>query len=799
MRRSEETRHFLVGIARRIVLGSPDDGQLTVRFEQPRSCTVQDARESGEPSYHIYPRIHTGGVAPAGERYRMEFTLVPNDREQHRTAAVDLESRGALAIGDVTASGDSVPRYGKLELTFSASGTWNNPSDPTPMAIEAQVRGPGRGEWRVPAFYYQEYERFTSGQTELLLPKDQPTWRVRFAPVVPGPHRFVLRLTNQGTTVESAEGAFTCTPDARNHGYIRVSNANPRYLQFDDGAPFFAVGMNVATLGPDRLASAERWYGKLAGVGGDLVRSWWCSPGTDLESRTSGRGDQGLGKIKLEDAWRIDYLLSLAERLGIRVMCCLETQQYLRRDKWWSQFTYNAANGGPVASPADYFANEACDECSRRRLRYIVARRSYSTSVYAWQFWNEVSACNSFAAHRAARWHERMARYLRSVDPVNHIIHMNFGNLDGYAVVDGLPEMDAVSTNVHSRRDMAQTGLWGARWMTARYRKPYMLTEYGVGHKGGWVDEDPTGVIVHNGLWGPVFGGSAGAGMPWGWGNWIEAQDMCPGPRSQPWSTMFRSTSANGAPSGSHAGRSEIALGLPVTLGPSSKAGRETTPTRHAKPPPDVFHLTSEGEVREQESLNAVLGASASSTFRAEFAVAGAFVVHVPEISAGGKPVLRVVVDRREALRPELPRGTERPWEYWRSCSAPVPAAKHEVTVMNAGTGSFWTAYELRDFRRREGPDLDVAGICCDYYILLWLRNPQSIWIYAREGRELAEREEGLLTLEGVRDGTYSVRWLETTTNSVLAQTSAAAERGRLTLETPRITRSAVAKLVRGP
>lgn len=795
-----ERRHFLTGVARRIVLGSAEDGQLTVRFRQPRSCTAQDAREFGQASYHVYSRIHTGGEAPAGKEYRMEFTLVPRDHEEHRTATVQLRSTGSAGISELTASSDSVPRYGKLELTFNASGTWDNPFDPAQIAVEAQVYGPNGGEWHVPAFYYQEYEHVASGQTEILLPKGRPAWKARFAPIVPGPHRYVVRLTNQGATVRSAEGEFICTPAPADHGYVRVSNANPRYLQLDDGTPFFAVGMNVATLGPDRLASAERWYGKLAAVGGNFVRSWWCASGTDLESRISERADEGLGRIKLEDAWRIDYLVSLAERLGIRIMCCLETQQYLRRDKWWEQFTYNAANGGPVASPADYFANEACDEYFRRRLRYIVARWSYSTSVYGWQFWNEVSACNSFAAHEAARWHQRMARYLRAVDPVDHIIHTNFGNLDGYALVDGLPEMEVISTNSYSRRDMAQTGLWGTQWMTSRYpSRPYLLTEYGVGHKGGWVGEDPTGVIVHNGLWGPVVGGSAGTGLPWGWGNWIEAQDMY-----HFWAPV--SAVVKGIPFHQrqwHAARIARWVFKDRTRRPYyAGVFFEGWPRNYAytacpKPLPEVFHITSEGEVREQEGLNAVLGPGAACTFVAEFPGPAAFVVHVPEISDGGRPALHVAIDGRQVLKQDLPLGAGRPWEYWGSYSVPVPAGRHEVTLTNTGTGSVWTAYELQGFRRREGPDLDVAGMWCNDHILLWLRNPQFIWIYAREGRALVEQEEGLLTLEGVRDGTYTVSWRETTTNSVLAEGRVHAEAGRLTLGTPRITRSAVAKLVR--
>ena len=72
---------------------------------------------------------------------------------------------------------------------------------------------------------------------------------------------------------------------------------------------------------------------------------------------------------------------------------------------------------------------------------------------------------------------------------------------------------------------MAQTGIWGTRYLTRHYRKPYFLTEYGVGHHGGWVTEDPTGIIVHNGLWGPDERQRRHR-HAMGWGGWIDTQDM---------------------------------------------------------------------------------------------------------------------------------------------------------------------------------------------------------------------------------------------------------------------------------
>jgi hypothetical protein len=530
---------------------------------------------------------------------------------------------------------------------------------------------------------------------------------------------------------------------------------------------------------------------------------WWCSGGTDLESSVGREGAGGPGRYKLDNAWRIDYILNLSEQLGIYIMACLETQQYLRRGVWWERFTYNVANGGPVTSPADFFVNAKADAQFQKRLRYIVARWSYSTALFSWEFWNEVSACNDFNAENAARWHVRMARYLRSIDPSEHVIHTNFGNLDGYQEVDGLPEMELVSTNIYSRRDMGQTAIWGSRMMTARYRKPYLLTEYGVGHEGRWVQNDPKGVIVHDGLWGALVSGSAGAALPWGWDNWVDAQNMY-----HYWKPVAEVV--HGVPFHKRQWQPVSVAAMvfqdrgrrPYYAGRFFEGWSRNFAFRIAPDPrPTTFHITREGQVDSPESFNAVLAARQSHTLAIPVPVDTTLVVHVPEIATpggSGNPVLRVTVDGREALnQPLAPESKEHVWEFWKHFSVPLRAGQRTVEVANAGEGSLWTAYELRDYLRREGPDLDVMGIQTQDYILLWARNPQFIWIYDREGRKLSEQPEGLLTLSNAPQGTFSVTWWETTTGDVLRRQTTRTTGGRMTLSVPKITRSAAAKLVR--
>ena len=160
--------------------------------------------------------------------------------------------------------------------------------------------------------------------------------------------------------------------------------------------------------------------------------------------------------------------------------------------------------------------------------------------------------------------------------------------------------------------------------------------------------------------------------------------------------------------------------------------------------------------------------------------------------------MLEVLIDGQQVLRQTLePQDRNRPWVCWKSYPVAVKAGRRMIHVANAGTGVLYTAYELANYVRREGPDLEVLGLQADDYLILWARNPQYVWLFDREGRKPDRQERGVLTLAAVADGKYAVQWRETTTGESLGQAEATAVRGRLVLHTPAITRSAVAKLVR--
>ena len=703
-------------------------------------------------------------------------------------------------ISDIKANASSVPLFEKFELTFHAQGNWDNPFDPEQIAIDCIVYPPKGDSYSMPAFYYQDYHRIQSVKGENLEPIGTSCWKVRLTPVEPGTYRYKLKMKNGKNLIESAEYSFTSTSNSNKRGFVRISKTNPRYFEYENGEPYFIIGENMTFFSEGEIPLLEKWMTSLTRAGGNHVRTWWCRGLIDLESAISNHPDQGLGRIRLDAAWNADYQVDLSEKLGVAIMTCLETQQYLRRDRWWKQFTYNEANGGPVKTPEEYFINEDASRHFKNRLRYIIGRWSYSTSIFSWQLWNEVNACDKFNTKQGAEWHREMAHYIRMTDPYSHIIHTNNGYLDGQQDIDSLPEMEVISTNNYSHRDMAHNAVWSTLFMTSRYQKPYILTEYGV---DDLPLNDPKGIMFHNGLWGAALAGAAGGGLPWYWDNWVDAQNL------YPYFEVFSKTFLD-VPFNQHKWN-------PVEVERFVFRDNKKKPYyAHVffegwlrnylfevcpDPMPDVFRITPGGEVVNEECFSAVLDRGGKQTLKIEMPVSGKLIIYVHSLQ--GDPILSVSVNGKEVLhkslqsdKPELTRATG----GIEPITVDLKAGNLEVLITNAQVSSgssMSVAYELTDYRLLEGPNLDCVGLQSTEHIFIWLRNPDFTWMYDRIGRTPIQQPEGMLTLKNVSEGAYSMVWLNTITGEEISRNSVSTSKGNLKVPTPSIIQSAVAHLVR--
>jgi hypothetical protein len=186
-----------------------------------------------------------------------------------------MTGHGEPAIRRVAPSAPTVPRFGKFELTVELTAAYGNPFDPEQVDLTAEVATPTGKHIVVPGFFYQPYRNRNAGDDSrrpLLDAVGEPCWKVRFTPTEVGKHDYAVHLRNRFVQVQgdvrSAPGSFAAVESGA-PGFIRVSRTNPRYFEFDNGRPFFAVGQNLQNDWP--YYSHSR---RLAAGGANCARVW---------------------------------------------------------------------------------------------------------------------------------------------------------------------------------------------------------------------------------------------------------------------------------------------------------------------------------------------------------------------------------------------------------------------------------------------------------------------------------------------------------------------------------------------
>ncbi len=212
---------------------------------------------------------------------------------------VILTSDSPLKITDVTVNAEKIGLFEKFEITFKLAGKWENPFDPDQIRVEAVFNMPDGSRVTVPGFFYQEYYHNAKNNIEKV---DDPVWKVRFAPVLPGTYSYQIFAINKSEEIKTAPGKFDCLSFDTSHGFIKVSKSNPLYFDFTDDTPFFGIGMGRI------LADEGGCYKRFSDAGGNFNRLFLTNGKFDIQEliRDIRRPDRGLGKINLESSWNLD-------------------------------------------------------------------------------------------------------------------------------------------------------------------------------------------------------------------------------------------------------------------------------------------------------------------------------------------------------------------------------------------------------------------------------------------------------------------------------------------------------------
>ena len=456
----------------------------------------------------------------------------------------------------------AIPRYGRFELSFRLSQTFANPFDPAVADVVGHVATPGKRKLQIPAFFYQDYQRHLVDGREVLTPKGRPCWKLRFTPTEVGAHSYSVTVNGQSLPAIQDQ-SFDCIA-SKLPGFVRRSKTAPRYFELSTGQFFYPIGMNLRSPSDNRKPYAidyalpegkgtyiyDDYFAKAAQAGMNSARVWQCPWWCGLEWTRQWPGYQGLGRYNLANAWRFDYLVDLAADKGLWLQVCLTNhgQATLEKslDRQWDSNPLNAelGEGGPLHRAEDYYREPTARKLFRQRLRYTVARWGYSPRVMAWSLFSEQEFTAAYWRESGGRgnnggdvhcpsllaWLAEMGRYLKQVDPWQHLVTTHFSHpWRGYHAWQ-LPEIDLVHSNAYSayaqlggdfkragRVDYAIDRFW-QRYMT-RYTadapRPVLITEYG----GHWMRNPPEilDAELHAGIWTSITTPLAGCTGYWWW------------------------------------------------------------------------------------------------------------------------------------------------------------------------------------------------------------------------------------------------------------------------------------------
>ncbi len=726
-------------------------------------------------------------------------------------------STGSPVIHSVRVPERPVPAWSLVELAVDLSARYTNPFDPDDVALEAEFTTPSGHTEQVPGFFSRDFKRSRRKDgTEVLTPGQTTGWRIRYLPRGPGEYRCRVRLRDGAAEARGPEVGFRVLP-AAGDGFVRVGKQVRRYFEFDSGKPYFAVGENVCWPGKGGTYDYDRYWRKLAENGANYARIW-VGPFDCFTLERTARGPSdpaGLGRIDLAAAWRLDTVLERAAANGIRVMFCIESFNSLRiRPMYarWKECPYNAANGGPLKKPEEFFTDPEARKLFRRRLRYIVARWAWTPAVLAWEFWNEVDIIEKYRSREVAAWHRDMARYLRSIDPWDHLITTSFARTAGDPAVDGLPEMDYVQSHRYGAVDVAENIHRVCIEKSRKYDKPHYFGEFGTDWQAKNTRADTDGIHLHNGLWSAVVSGAAGTSMLWWWDNYVEPRDLYH--HFRPVAEFVKGIPFNRV---KYRPLEDVRVawdGPPPKQRPGTLflVGKHATWAAAPWNKPNRFTVPRNGRVRNADRLTRLLHGTKNHadlhnpvTFDVDYPAPGEFVVRVTGVSGYGGANLRVEVDGKVVLSRDFPddeKGGKTLHKYDGLYAVPVPVGKHRITVSDRGRDWVFVEFRLRNYLVPDRPGLRVYGMTAETPVrngptaFLWLQNRDNTWFRHNQGEALPPVPPTRIVLRGVPAGAFRLEWWDTYTGAVREAGPVASAAGRLELRVPQIARDAALKLV---
>lgn len=308
-------------------------------------------------------------------------------------------------------------------------------------------------------------------------------FRIRFAPPETGEWQCKIYITTPNQSIGSTSFTFNVIP-SNNKGYLKVGQ-NQRYFAKGNNEPFYPIGGNATFpetnrhIDPELSQYVRGWDGNIGNWGNEvgegyktyyvlprvydkykerlallfdngatLIRTMPGAMSTEIEFEKLGDYTQ-----RLHMAQEVDEILELAEDKGAYFLWNMQHQNAFHpsaqgSSRLWAwdgyqfglDFCYNGIEG--TDNPIDFFTGAESKKYYKQRLRYILARWGYSTSIGVLELFSEINEVTNtgteagtfFAADANnpkiyTDWQKEMANFIKS--HYNGSVHLLTANYTG--------------------------------------------------------------------------------------------------------------------------------------------------------------------------------------------------------------------------------------------------------------------------------------------------------------------------------------------------------------------------------
>ena len=341
------------------------------------------------------------------------------------------------------------------------------------------------------------------------------------------------------------------------NGYVEVSKKDKRYFTYSDGTSFYPIGINLAfprscivsnnqefgisnKVSYMGLRQYERWFKKCSEAGVNVARIWlgidYFSPDTE-DAET----------FDLTQFTKIDMLLDLAKKYGIKLKLTIEQFRYFIYDKEESSNVFRNFNknlyldGKACSDSVEWLTDGKWKKAWLNKIEEFAKRYSGDTEIFAIELWNEMNNVGHGEMHP---WNKEMLPKVKELFGDNMVVN-SLGSLDSEYVLNLYNDfcwelcdfkqihryLDQGAKYVDSTVNPIEVIQAGVNLIKDN-SKPLFVAETGAVnncHSGEfkYYSCDDRGIIFVDCVYTPVFCGCAGCGNIWHWDErYVESKNL---------------------------------------------------------------------------------------------------------------------------------------------------------------------------------------------------------------------------------------------------------------------------------